>query len=882
LVDKRYPLNIFWGKLKADPGDATPLYLPLTHHCLDVATVFRHLVDLPTFQRCLVTMANASLTPAQLDRLAVLALLHDFGKANLGFQDKPFDPKAPRAGHVYETAPLLNVEHLANQLARSLDWSVLADWFTELDTLKAYFFATLSHHGRPIHENGLGTTAQNYHRAKKHWWVSDGQRDPFHTIAEIMKMARIAFPAAFAEDVPPMPNLPRLQHRFAGLLMLADWLGSHDVFFPIDNGKADRLQLAPDAATRILKAVGLDVQSSQQALQKQSWQFEPLFGFPPHPIQQALDQLSTQDPTHRLLIAEAETGSGKTEAALVRFFRLFAAGEVDGLYFALPTRVAARELYQRVRKQVQKAFPDPATRPMVLLAVPGYAKVDGIEVKLLPERAGRCSDESNQQIQERTWAAEHPKRFLAATIAVGTIDQALLSALQTPHAHLRSICLDRQLLVVDEVHASDPYMRHLLTELLRHHLMSSHALLLSATLGAVAQDAFLAAAGARRSDSSLELALKTPYPALSNGMGERLPLVTASTRSKSVTVECTSCLSDPSALLPTIGQALAQGARILVVLNTVGRTLALQRNAEGTTPTDTLFHCRDVITPHHGRYSPADRELLDTTVSQRLGKGSAAGPLLLIGTQTLEQSLDIDADLLITDLCPMDVLLQRIGRLHRHERARPASLQNARCLLLTPEGNSLEDWLQSDGEATGSAKRMGLGSVYPDLRVLQLTWDALKQEKNHQKLNIEIPRDNRLLVENATHPDALKQLKSHRWQRHAALVEGGQIAQGVRADHVSLVKCYDQPFGTFSFNELNDDARTRLGLDTLRLPLPEPVISPYGISLSEMVIPGHMAPKGEEATQDLTRIAGGITFRLGPKHYRYTRHGLETVDEPTH
>jgi CRISPR-associated endonuclease/helicase Cas3 len=756
------------------------------------------------------------------------------------------------------------------------------DWFTELDTLKAYLFAILSHHGRPIHENGLGTTAQNYYLAKKHWWVSDGRRDPFHAIAEIMEMARKAFPAAFEDNVPPIPNLPRLQHRFAGLLMLADWLGSHDAYFPIDNGKADRLQLAPDAAIRILKAVGLDVQTSQQTLQKQSWQFEPLFGFPPHPLQQALDQLPTHEPAHRLLIAEAETGSGKTEAALIRFFRLFAAGEVDGLYFALPTRVAARELYERVCKQVQKAFPDPATRPMALLAVPGYAKVDGLEVNLLPERAARCSDERKQQIQERTWAAEHPKRFLAATIAVGTIDQALLSALQTPHAHLRSICLDRQLLVVDEVHASDPYMRHLLTELLRHHLMSSHALLLSATLGAVAQDAFLATTGAGRPDSSLESALKTPYPALSNGMGERIPLVTANTRMKTVTVECIPSLSDPSALLPTIQQAQAQGARILVVLNTVGRALALQHSAEQAVPTDTLFHCRDVITPHHGRYSPADRELLDATVSQRLGKGSAPGPLLLIGTQTLEQSLDIDADLLITDLCPMDVLLQRIGRLQRHVRQRPASLQSARCLLLTPEGDSLEDWLQNGGEATGSAKRMGLGSVYPDLRILQLTWDALKRDNNEQNRQIVIPRDNRLLVENATHPDALIQLKSQRWHRHAALVEGGQIAQGVRADHVSLVKCYDQPFGAFSFNELNDDARTRLGLDTLRLPLPEPVIGPFGASLSEMVIPGHMAPKGEEVIQDLIHIAEGITFRLGPKHYRYTRHGLEGIDEPAH
>jgi len=738
--------------------------------------------------------------------------------------------------------------------------------------------AILSHHGKPISFQDLGrNNHKNYFPAKKYWWTSDGQRDPFHAIAELMEMARKAFPAAFVDDVLPIPHSSRLQHRFAGLLMLADWLGSHDTFFPIDNGKADRLQLAPDAAVRILKSVGLNVQANQQALQKQLWEFEPLFGFLPHPLQQALERLPTDDPAHRLLIAEAETGSGKTEAALIRFFRLFVAGEVDGLYFALPTRVAARELYQRVLTYVKKAFPDLTTRPMVLLAVPGYALVDGIEARLLPNRSSTCSDESEQQKQERTWAAEHPKRFLAATIAVGTIDQALLSALQTPHAHLRSVCLDRQLLVVDEVHASDPYMRHLLTELLRHHLTSSHALLLSATLGAVAQDAFLGAARGGRPESKLDDALKTPYPTLTNGMGEHLPLVAASTCSKSVMVECISHLSDPSALLPTIQQALAQGSRILVVLNTVGRTLALQRSVEDAVPTDVLFHCGDVIAPHHGRYSPVDREQLDAAVSQRLGKGSTPGPLLLIGTQTLEQSLDIDADLLITDLCPMDVLLQRIGRLHRHDRERPASMKEAHCLLLTPESGSLEDWLQSDGEATGSAKRIGLGSVYADLRTLQLTWNYFQQNPQ-----IEIPRDNRLLVESATHPDAVEVLIGQRWQRHTALVEGGQIAQGVRADQLSLVNCYDQPFGEFSFNDLNDDARTRLGLDALRLPLPEPVTGPFGVILSEMLIPGHMAPKGEDEIRDLALIDGAIQFRLGPKYYRYTRHGLETIDEPAH
>jgi len=117
---RRNPMNTFWGKFKPNPGSETPNYLPLSHHCLDVAVVFRHLVDFPTFQRRLMVAANIMLTAAQLDRLAVLALLHDFGKANLGFQGKVFDPKAPRVGHVFETAPLFQETLLGERLSECL------------------------------------------------------------------------------------------------------------------------------------------------------------------------------------------------------------------------------------------------------------------------------------------------------------------------------------------------------------------------------------------------------------------------------------------------------------------------------------------------------------------------------------------------------------------------------------------------------------------------------------------------------------------------------------------------------------------------------------------------------------------------------------------
>ena len=168
---------------------------------------------------------------------------------------------------------------------------------------------------------------------------------------------------------------------------------------------------------------------------------------------------------------------------------------------------------------------------------------------------------------------------------------------------------------------------------------------------------------------------------------------------------------------------------MLVVLNTVDRAIRMFRAVESSSALDGawLFRCRGQACPHHGRFAPEDRAVLDKATSVRMGKGTPPGPVLLIGTQTLEQSLDIDADLLITDLAPSDVLLQRVGRLHRHNRTRPPGYENARCVVLVPD-RSLETGLDSRGEVSGDFKRIGYGSVYEDLRSLEMTYRTLTRE----------------------------------------------------------------------------------------------------------------------------------------------------------
>jgi CRISPR-associated endonuclease/helicase Cas3 len=862
------PIVGFWGKSQRDPRERIDAWHPLADHCLDVAIVFRQVVDLPGFRRALEATAGQALWDEQFDRLAVFALYHDFGKFNAGFQGR-LQPGAKRPwGHVIEAAGLFGLGETGMD---ALGIAELSTWFVGgIESAQALLLAAISHHGEPLSFNRI--ERENACECFAPLWKTNGQADPVQGVRDLGDLARRAFPGAFGA-APPIDARPALQHRFAGLLMLADWIASDVRHFPFRESAAeDRLAVAPDLSRAALAAIGLHSPLARADLASRKSAFAEVFGRPPYPFQQLLAEHLPVDEASRLVIAESDTGSGKTEAALAWFLRLFQSGRVDGLYFALPTRVAARELYGRVRKAIHAAFPDETCRPgPVLLAVPGYARTDG-DPALLAHTAGNLwPDDDRDTLHDRAWVAENPKRFLAAPVAVGTVDQALLSVLQVRHAHLRSVCLDRHLLVVDEVHASDPYMREILRALLAHHLgVGGCALLLSATLGEAARAQFLGA-----EPRPLAQARAVPYPAITTRTAT-MATPRNETRERSVRVDFLEALEDFPAVVDLLCCALRAGARVLVVMNTVARAVALMREVEasGNISPQWLFEVGGVRCPHHGRYARADREVLDAAVSARFGPSSPPGPVLLVGTQTLEQSLDIDADLLVTDHCPMDVLLQRIGRLHRHRRtARPDGYENARCIVLSPDGNGLQRFVSPKGQHRGQGSGpAGIGTVYDDLRVLQLTRDELTATPQ-----ISIPRDNRRLVEAATHPDALARLGDDLWAAHEQYLTAKVIAECRQAE-IAVIE--EQAFGEFHFQELGGRIATRLGLNDRQAKLPRPVATPFGQTIREVAIPGHLAPGGDvvDAT-DLREDGDGFRFALGDKRYRYSRFGLEPITD---
>jgi CRISPR-associated endonuclease/helicase Cas3 len=870
----REPSDAF-GKLQRDENGAISAWHPLVEHMTDVAACFACLGQCRAIRRAMEHAARRKLQPRDISRLAVLVFLHDLGKANSGFQAKRWTKDAlpqdwPRpAGHGIEATKIFSDEDFAC-LVDLLPVDAICTWGNAVEPLLK---ASISHHGRPIIESSA-----DWNRAI--WKPVIGQDgkieyDPALVLQEIGGRVVSQYAEAFEPGGEALPEPPAFGHLFAGMVQLADWLGSHTGFFPYSDKAEIRAATAPKYAAKAIAALGLDADPWRGRLDDSSTKFAQIFGNPPYAIQSAVG-----DPDLKpLVILESETGSGKTEAALWHFIHLFYAGKVDSLYFALPTRVSATQVYQRTKATVARLWATEA--PLTVRALPGYVSADGQEPHLLPNFRVLWPDLPDDEVSHRRWAAESPKRFLAAPIAVGTIDQALFGALQIRHAHLRHALLARSLLVVDEVHASDPYMTVLLEHLLKAHLgCGGHALLLSATLGSCARDRYLALAatgeGVAAFAPPFEAACEVPYPAISDSAGIRT--VPTSNRSKTVLWSLHDSIDDPGWIARVALDAASEGAKVLVVRNTVPAAVALLQAFEAQDPDPAwLFSLEQRVTLHHSRFSRQDRPLLDAAVVARFGKIRPPGPCIVIGTQTLEQSLDLDADLLITDLCPMDVLLQRTGRLHRHARPpdqRPASFRSAQAWVLTPANHDLSPMLSRPRHGLGRFREGG--GVYADLRIAETTRRLIDEHPT-----VSIPDENRYLVEAATHPERLHAVEDALggpWRRLAQQVQGDVGAQQVigRMHALEIDKAFDEQPG---FPD-NIDIATRLGVrDRLVVFDPAPT-GPFGEPLRELPIRHYLLPPALDPDTQPTELKeqdGAIEFALETARFRYSRLGLERL-----
>lgn len=873
--------HLAWGKLNPrTPGQFTEWH-PLTDHMADVAACWLALARCRAIRRALERAAGRALSEVDLARLAVLAFLHDIGKANAAFQAKrwreqkwPLPWNGTAGGHSAEAMDILKDPLFDVMGARE----AFEQWGEAWNNL---LVASISHHGRPVHEN---VSASNTPWQAVRDQSGNIAYDPTAILRDIGQAARQMFPLAFAGEAEPLPEHPAFTHLFAGQVQLADWLGSDTRFFAYSEPDEDRLVSAHHHAAKAIAAIGLNVDGQRDQLLARHPSFKD--AFPPHSLHRMQSAAATLD-LGPLVILESETGSGKTEAALWRFAQLFQAGLVDSLYFALPTRVAATQLYERVLRFAHALWPDDT--PTVIRALAGYEAADGQCKIAMPDYQVQWADKQSDLSAHRRWAAETPKRFLAANIAVGTLDQALLGTLQVRHAHLRHALLSRSLLVVDEVHASDAYMGELLKRLLAAHLqLGGHALLLSATLGSAARTAYQGLLHKKRpTPPTLDEAVSLPYPALS-GMGAPQAVV-SSGHNKVVEWQTIDIIEQPERIALHALNAARQGAKVLVIRNTVPAAVAtlqaLENLVVGRGAENYLFFVEGVSTLHHSRFSRQDRPLLDKAVEKELGKDSERGHgCIVIGTQTLEQSLDLDADFLICDLCPMDVLLQRIGRLHRHQRneaQRPQAFRSAQALVLVPAGGDLAPMLQRATHGLGLIRFANgeRGGIYPDLRILEATRRLIVAQPMR-----EIPLNNRYLVEHATHTECLNQIERElgaEWSKNGIQIKGISLAEEQCA-RLNVLP-FDIPFDKDFYRYWPLDSvkiATRLGESDRLVEFNSPMIGPFQKLVSQLAIRHHQLPHNLSNETEATEVVcneDGFTFRLGTAFYRYHRFGLERV-----
>ncbi len=255
--------------------------------------------------------------------------------------------------------------------------------------------------------------------------------------------------------------------------------------------------------------------------------------------------------------------------------------------------------------------------------------------------------------------------------------------------------------------------------------------------------------------------------------------------------------------------------------------------------------------------------MLDEAVEFAIGKDSAKGGRIVIGTQTLEQSLDLCADLLITDLCPMDVLLQRVGRLHRHRRPRPSGFEEAHAVVLCPE-TGLDPLVTRQENGLGAnPDGPSLAGIYVDVPGLAATLSEIEERPIWR-----IPDMNRSLVEAATHPEALDRIAEARgWQSYRQRVTGRALAEMQTAKLAILDRT--KPLAPFPDDQI---LRTRLGESGVVLQLPEGTIGAFGKPVRTMSLPAHWSRgmTGEEvvaveAGPPISMTVSDMVLTYGPE-----------------
>ncbi|KNB53583.1 CRISPR-associated helicase/endonuclease Cas3 [Streptomyces caatingaensis] len=715
-------IGALWGKSEGKANGRKNLLLS---HLLDTAAIAERMWDrflAPSTKRILDEIAGGNARGRQF--FAWLCGVHDLGKATPAFQRMwPAGAEAVRAAGLTWHEPSGKPPrwrhdraggHLLCELLPTAGWSEgHIAWVWPL---------VAGHHGAFPAKSSLRPG-----RPKLREQLAGGARWAAVQLALLERFtAQLGF-GAIADVAPERVPSRAAQLHLSGLIVMADWIASDERHFTgVDELPLVTMESARQRASRAWDALGLRGGWTHLA-EVAPEAFRARFGHDPRPSQELVIQAAQHMDAPGLLIVEAPMGEGKTKAALMAAEILAHRFGMDGVFVGMPTQATSDPMFGQVRRWVSTIDEELAPLVSLLHGKRMFNKEWRTIVEGRTEDEFGGVDEYGEYCEDDPYGLEAPgsdapsrgpvewflgaKRGLLCPFVVGTIDQLLFAATRAKHVMLRMAGLAGKVVVLDEIHAADVYMSQFLKEGLRWLGQARvPVVLLSATLPPAQRrelvDVYLGGAATQEEFTADELPDTSGYPSITatwmdpNGAGPRYKVVDCQSWRRpglDVTVELMpEMIPGPKARRPEkrdaqasadtsvadrLELALKHGGCALVIRNTVDRAQTLYDELCKRFGGDVrLLHGRIAVGPRADRTEECLRLLgapsTDGTEHRRPHR------LIVVATQLAEQSFDIDADILITDLAPIDLLLQRIGRLHRHDGlSRPAPVAVPRVVI---------------------------------------------------------------------------------------------------------------------------------------------------------------------------------------------------------
>lgn len=699
----------------AKSGKTAYEWLPLWMHLQDTAEIMKLLLEYYVSD----SFCNSCGLSEEILQKTILfiAYVHDIGKATTIFQYKIVNAVTERryalesAG--FEIPDSMDMEE-GYATPHGLAGEEILRYYGCDESVAAVVGA---HHGVPAESKNI--KAQDLNKKRKRDIV--GYKNYFgNNEANLVSLESAwktiidkALEYSGFEAIKDIPELSvHAQMVISGLLVVADWIASNTDYFPlISVDEIGEESLYPFRTNQAWEKIAFPDMWKPQRFLFSNTIFKQIYSFSPNNVQRKIMDISSNISFPGIMILEAPMGCGKTEASLSAAEILASRFEKNGLFFGLPTQATANGIFPRIQNWAEKQADDEVHSIQLKHGSSALNKVfrriqDGI-----------YENDVDDGLIVHSWFCDNKKACLD-TFVVATVDQMLMSALKRRHVMLLHLGLSEKVVIIDEVHAYDAYMNQYLERAIQWlGAYKTPVILLSATLPAKRRMSLIRAY-LQSSNSSECYEENTSYPLLTWTDGKEIKQQELPYNGEHKNVFITKCCGDE--IISIINEAINSGCCIGIIVNTVGRAQELTKIISEKLTENILLY--------HAQYIMPDRAKKETELLEKIGKSSnyeTRNGLVVIGTQVLEQSLDIDFDLLITDICPMDLLLQRIGRLHRHSRDyRPEEYKNPKCFVITDE---------FDNEKTGS-------------KIIYSEW-LLKETLSNLAQNIIIPDDISPLVQ---------------------------------------------------------------------------------------------------------------------------------------